>query len=54
MAKKPHKYTRKLQFDSKTRQKIITRDKGECIFCVMGYHMEYISETLPGKDIMSY
>ena len=36
MAKKPHKYTRKLQFDKKTQEKIIQRD-GQCIFCKMGY-----------------
>ena len=36
MAKKPHKYTKKLQFDIKTRERIIERDGG-CIFCMMGY-----------------
>lgn len=36
MARKPHKYTRKLQFDLKTQEKIIRRD-GQCIFCKMGY-----------------
>ena len=37
MAKKPHKYTRLLRFDSDTRKRIIARDHGICIFCAMGY-----------------
>lgn len=40
MAKRPHRYTRKLEFDSKTRIKIKTRDHGVCIFCEMGYTTE--------------
>lgn len=55
MAKKPHKYTRKLQFDTKTKKKIHTRDHGECIFCVKGYHMECTSGMLLEiKDIMHF
>ena len=54
MARKPHKYTKKLQFDAKTRKKIIARDRGECIFCAKGYHMECASGALPGKDIMHF
>ena len=54
MAKKPHKYTRKLQFDAKTRKKIIERDHGECIFCVRGYRMEYMPDERYGKDIMHF
>ena len=55
MAKKPHKYTRKLQFDARTRKKIIARDHGECIFCVKGYHMECTSGMLLEiKDIMHF
>lgn len=35
-----HKNTRRLQFDTKTRKRIIERDNGECIFCRMGYTTE--------------
>ena len=54
MEKRPHKYTRKLQFDQKTRKRIRERDHGECIFCRQGYHMEYISGMIPEKDIMHF
>lgn len=54
MAKKPRKYTRELQFDTKTRKKIIERDRGECIFCVKGYHMECGQGALYAKDIMHF
>lgn len=55
MAKKPHKYTRKLQFDTKTRKRIIARDRGECLFCSMNYHMECTSGMLLEiKDIMHF
>lgn len=37
MAKRPHRYTRMLQFDKKAKERIIERDHGECIFCAMGY-----------------
>lgn len=58
MARKPHKYTRKLQFDLNTQEKIIQRD-GQCIFCKMGYPTEgatWLDTTvmdimhLPGKE----
>lgn len=56
MAKKrPHKYTRKLQFDTKTRKRIIERDHGNCIFCAMGYPAagaEWLD--LEVKDIMHF
>ena len=54
MAKKPHKYTRKLQFDLKTREKIIERDGG-CIFCMMGFPRKdatWLDLTI--KDIMHF
>ena len=55
MAKRPHKYTRKLQFPKKTVEKICYRDHGECIFCSMGYYTECSSEMLLEiKDIMHY
>lgn len=56
MAKKrPHKYTRRLQFDTKTKKRIIERDNGECIFCAMGYTTEgaeWIDLNTP--DIMHF
>ena len=54
MAKRPHRYTRMLGFDQKTRKRIRERDQDTCIFCSMGYHMEYISGRIPGKDIMHF
>lgn len=55
MAKKPHKYTRKLQFDTRTKKKIYERECGECIFCNMNYHMENASGMLVEiKDVMHY
>lgn len=54
MAKRPHKYTKKLQFDLKTQEKIIARD-GDCIFCMMGYSTEgstWLDLTI--KDIMHF
>lgn len=53
--KKPHKYTKKLQFDKKTQEKIYYRDHGECIFCSMGYYTDCSSGLLLRiKDIMHY
>ncbi len=40
MSRNPHRYTRRLEFDTKTRKKIMERDRGACIFCRMGYEME--------------
>ena len=55
MARRPHTYTRKLQFDTKTRQKIYIRDNGTCIFCRMGYHMEGASGMMIDiNDIMHF
>ncbi len=51
---KSHKTTRRLEFSQKTRERIKDRDHGECIFCAMGYHMEYISGRIPGKEIMHF
>ncbi len=49
------KRTRKLQFDKKTREKIYYRDRGQCIFCNMGYHMKCKSGLLLEiKDIMHF
>lgn len=53
MAKKS-KRTKKLQFDIKTRERIIGRDGG-CIFCAMGYPTKdatWLDLTI--KDIMHF
>lgn len=47
-------YTRKLQFDKATSEKIFARDHGECIFCQMGYHMEGWTPQAGGYDIMHF
>ena len=31
---------RKYEFGKKTRERIVERDQGACIFCRMGYEME--------------
>lgn len=55
MPKRPHRYTKKLQFDTKTRQRIYIRDNGTCIFCRMGYHQDGATGlALEIKDIMHY
>ena len=55
MAKKPHKYTRMLQFDQKTKKRIRERDEGKCIFCEMGYFNECKSDLLLfTTDIMHF
>ncbi len=55
MANKPHTYTKKLQFDTRTRKRIYIRDHGECIFCRTGYHMEGASGMmLDIKDVMHF
>ena len=49
------KRTRQLEFSTKTREVIKHRDRWQCIFCKMGYHME--STTQAGyiiKSIMHY
>lgn len=50
-----NKSTRKLQFSTITKKKILYRDRGECIYCSREYHMESPS-PLPYeiKDIMHY
>lgn len=35
-----HRHTKLLQFDARTREKIIERDHGMCIFCAMGYPLD--------------
>lgn len=53
--KKPHKYTRSLQFDRKTKEKIYFRDHGCCIFCEMGYETEKATYLdLEVKDVMHF
>lgn len=48
------KYTKQLQFDKKTIQKICERDQ-DCIFCRAGYHMDNTdSMQYSIKDIMHY
>ncbi len=55
MAKRPHKYTKKLQFDQKTKKKIHERDHGICIFCSMDYMNECTSPMLLEiKDVMHF
>lgn len=34
---KKHRLTRKTEFSAKERRKIMERDGGNCIFCMMGY-----------------
>lgn len=46
------KYTKRLQFDRKTKEAIIGRDRG-CIFCQRNYHMADNASYGP-KDIMHY
>lgn len=49
------KYTRKLQFSTKEKKKIMERDYGTCLFCNLDFHME--STTQMGydvKDIMHF
>ena len=45
-----HKYTKKLQFNTSTKKRIIERDRERCIFCEMGYRMEH--STGMSADIM--
>lgn len=53
--KKPHKYTKLLQFDSKTRERITERDHRVCIFCEMGYSTEGATwMELNTPDIMHF
>ena len=55
MGKRPHTYTKKLQFSVETRKKIYIRDNGRCIFCRIGYCMEGASGMmLDIKDIMHF
>lgn len=50
-----NKRTKKLQFSTNTRKKIICRDNGECIFCSRGYHMQSRDPfAYEIKDIMHY
>ena len=54
-SKKPHKYTRLLQFDKKTQESIYIRDNGACIFCAMGYDtMKATWLDLEVKDVMNF
>lgn len=50
-----HRLTKKTEFSQKERQKIIERDKGECIFCTMGYPAAGATYLdLEIKDIMHF
>lgn len=50
-----HRYTRKLQFPKKTRERIYQRDNGQCIFCRMGFSKEGAEWLdLEVKDIMHF
>ena len=43
------------EFDKKTRVKIVERDHGECIFCMVRYHMKGAGwYALTIKSIMHY
>ena len=50
-----HRLTKKTEFSAKERQKIIKRDRGQCIFCEMGYPAAgagYLDLEI--KDIMHF
>lgn len=54
MKRKQHTRNKRLQFDTKTKQRIVERDM-YCIFCKMDYHMERAEQyacSIP--DIMHY
>ena len=54
MARKHHRYTKKLQFDRNTKKRIRERDE-RCIFCEMGYFNECKSDLLLfTTDIMHF
>lgn len=49
------KRTKAVDFSQKDRIEIIKRDKGKCIFCEMGYHLEEATTLdLEIKDLMHY
>lgn len=53
--KKPHKYTKQLQFSKAEQEKIWIRDNGCCIFCTMGFHRkEKYAFALEIKDVMHF
>ncbi|RDU22190.1 hypothetical protein [Anaerosacchariphilus polymeriproducens] len=48
-------YTKLLQFDRPTQERIYFRDDGTCLFCKARYHMNNTSQMLYDiKDIMHY
>lgn len=50
-----HRLTKKTEFSSKERKKIMERDGGKCIFCAMGYPAEGATFLdLEIKDIMHF
>lgn len=50
-----HRLTKKTEFSQKERKKIIERDRGECIFCTMGYPAAGATFLdLEVKDIMHF
>lgn len=49
------KRSKATDFTRETRQQIITRDSGKCLFCQMDYHMEKATRLDLGvRDIMHY
>ena len=48
---KKSKQARAREFSQKTRQSILFRDRGRCIFCEMDYHMEKADEY--AKSLLS-
>lgn len=49
------KRTKATEFSSKARKTIIERDKGECFFCLLRYHMDGATEfDKKIKDLMHY
>lgn len=49
------KQSRSREFSRKAREEIAERDGGQCIFCMMGYHMEKADYLgLQIKSIMHY
>ena len=50
-----HRLTRKTEFSTAERKKIMERDRGQCIFCKMGYSAAGATYLdLEAKDIMHF
>ena len=51
MSKRKSKQAKAREFTAEAREEIFFRDKAECIFCAIGYHMD--KATWLGKEIKS-